>query len=526
MTKSRFFLWIIFIFLFMVSIRLFAQDLTYTETSTYTTIDPITASNAVSIRIVELLFGALYTFDLDRNIIPEFADGMPEISSDRRSAIVKLKDNLKWSDGRPLTVTDVIFSFQALTNPKSEGRNGELLKKIIKDIKPISGKQLQVQFKKSVINPEKYLTFFIIPKHFLRTTSIKKSISYCRKPKVTSGQYKIKSKHDEAFTIQFQVNPNYSKQPSIKTIKQIYNSNKHSLPDAIFGGGTDIITSIPLIQYPELNKISFVKLEPYESNSFPVLILNFDNPLIREIAVRKALDYAIDRTSIINSNYSGQGDLMSGPFTQNNPYNNPDVLPTAFDPSKAKEFLEDAGFVQKADGYYERNNEKLELDFVVFDSNDPILTSIFSALAQSWENIGIKINTITYMENTFRDRLAKRKFDIAYYERKFDLGSEIFTLYSSEYGGFGQPNIGNYQNPQVDRLLDESIRTPDFAMKIEINKMLHKLLHDDVANIFLWQIKSYAAYHAKLKHVSIDPFFFFTTIGDWKIEENTDDIEW
>ncbi len=526
MTKTVIFAQLVLSIVLITALKSGAQDLTYTETSIYTTIDPVTASNAVSMRVVELLFGSLYTYDLDRNPIPEFAEGMPEVSADRKSAVVTLKSGLKWSDGNPLTVDDIIFSYKAFIDPKSEGKNGELIKKVIADIRKISDRQIQVQFHKQVIHPEKYLTFFIIPKHYLRRTGISKRLSYCRYPKVISGQYKIRSKQDEAFTIQFQTNKNYPTPPSIETIKQIYNSNKQGLPDAIRGGGTDMITSIPLIQYPELNKISFVKLEPFDSNSFPVLILNFDNALLREKSIRLALDYAIDRESIINSNYSGQGDLMSGPFTQNNPYNNPDVEPSRFDPSRAKQLLQDAGFIEGADGYYKRNGKTLEFEFIVFDSNDPILTTIFASLAQSWENIGIKIHMATYMENTFRDKLSKRKFDIAYYERKFDIGSEIFTLYSSEYGGYGQSNIGNYQNPEVDRLLDESIRTPDFAMKIEINKRLHKILHDDVANIFLWQIKSYAAYNAKIKHVSIDPFFFFTTIGDWTIEETQDDIEW
>lgn len=500
----------------------------YAETVNYHTIDPVTASNTISQRIVELLFGSLYTFDLDRNIIEEFADGMPEVSADNMTAVVTIRQNLKWSDGSNLTADDIVFSFKALTSPKSEGKNGELLKKIINDITKISNYKIKFHFNKKTINPEKYITFFILPKRKFNKPAIKKYMSYCRKPYPVSGHYKIQLKEDEAFSIRFNKNKHYSvQQPQIEEIQLNTFSNIQALPDLLMGGSTDMLTSIMPDQYAYLNSSGSIKLQPYDSNSFPVLILNFESPLLKSLEIRRALDMAIDREEIVESIYVGQGDPMSGPFTMNNPYNNPEVEFTGYDPDGANEILDGLGFTERENNIRKKGDLKLELDFVTYRSNDPSLQRVFITLQNKWEKIGIKVNLKSYLRNSYFDKIEKRKFDITYFERKFDLASEVFTLFSSEYGGIGGSNLGNYQNPQVDKFLYESIITPDFQTKIEINKTIHKLLHDDVANIFLWQIKDYAAYTNKLKHISIDPFYFFSTIGDWEVKKSNDDeMEW
>lgn len=507
----------------------FTQDarLTYIETQKFSTLDPVTMGNPESLRIVELLFGALYSFDLDRQIIPEFADGLPELSTDNLSATVKLKDGLKWSDNQPLTVDDIIFSWRAYVNPKSDGNSGALIRQIIKDISKTGQRTFVVSFNKKVIFPERYLTFFIIPKHgFAKNTAIRKHLSYCRHPKIISGQYIIAKKDPNIHAIDFQVNKYYSLQkPTISLVEERFYSNKAFLPSLILGGTANMLTSFNLEHYAELNASEIVKVQSYESNSLPVIIINHDNPLLKQSNVRRAIDMAINRKDLLNSLYADKGDLISGPFPYNSPYYNASVMPTDYKVQEAKDLLISAGYAEGGSGFLEKNGKILELDFVVFTSDDPTMSALFTNFKRMWENIGIKINMKNYLANTFFDALHKRKFDLIYFQQKFDISADIYTLYSSEYGKKGQTNYGNYQNPRVDKFLKQALFATDFQTKMGINKKLHEILHNDVANIYLWQIPAYAAYSSQLKNVTIDPFYFFTTIADWKIQNVNSDLE-
>jgi peptide/nickel transport system substrate-binding protein len=516
------------IILFLLSHKSYLQEvrLMYHETQKFSTLDPVTMGNSVSVRIVELLFGSLYTFDLDREIIPEFAEAMPVLSSDNLSVTVKMKSGLKWSDNSDITIDDIIFSWKAYIDPMSDGDGGALLKKIVKNIQKYSSNTIKITFNKKVIFPERYLTFFIIPENsFHGKTAIRKHLSYCRYPKVVSGQYVIDKKDPNVHSIDFKLNKYYSlKKPTINKIEHRFYSNKAFLPSLILGGTTDMLTSFNLENYAELNASEAVKVKSYESNSLPVVIINHDNPVLKQIEIRQALDMAINRHDLLESLYSGQGNLISGPFPYNSPYNNTDVDPTEYSMEKAKNLLESIGYIEGADGFMEKNGEILKLDFVVFTSDDPTMSALFTNLKKMWENIGIKINLKSYMKNTFYDALQKRKFDLIYFQRKFDISADIYTLYSSEYGKKGQPNFGNYQNPMVDRFLKQSMFSVDFQTKMEINKKLHEIIHNDVANIFLWQIPAYAAYSSKLKNVTLDPFYFFTTIADWEKDESEENL--
>ena len=113
-------------------------ELRYQEQNTPTTIDPVTVYDITSVRLTEILFGAMYSLDRFADRIPEFAESGPQLIDNNMAAIVKLKDNIKFSDGSPIRADDVVFTFKAATNPGSENYN----RGAFKNIRSITGSYL------------------------------------------------------------------------------------------------------------------------------------------------------------------------------------------------------------------------------------------------------------------------------------------------------------------------------------------------------------------------------------------------
>ncbi|HLG51986.1 MAG TPA: ABC transporter substrate-binding protein, partial [Chloroflexota bacterium] len=85
------------------------------------TIDPGRASFVQEIEIVMRVFSNLYTFDSKAQLVPDQADGMPQVSPDGKTITVKLKKGLTWSDGKPLTAKDFVYGVKRQLNPAVAG---------------------------------------------------------------------------------------------------------------------------------------------------------------------------------------------------------------------------------------------------------------------------------------------------------------------------------------------------------------------------------------------------------------------
>jgi peptide/nickel transport system substrate-binding protein len=82
-----------------------------------TYINPLLATADPDTSLTNLVFSGLYKYDNNGKLIPDLADGMPQISDDQRQYTINIKRNAKWQNGKPLTADDVIFTIGLLQDP-------------------------------------------------------------------------------------------------------------------------------------------------------------------------------------------------------------------------------------------------------------------------------------------------------------------------------------------------------------------------------------------------------------------------
>lgn len=301
----------------------------------------------------------LFRFDEKLHLQSELAIGY-QISDDGLKWTVKLRDDVKFSDGKPFSAEDVIFTFETAKKSKSF-----IDLTFLEKTDAIDSKTVQFTLKK----PHSAFIYLmeglgIVPKHAY-------TVSYSENP-IGTGPYKL-VKWDKEQQIIVEPNPFYfGKKPYFKKITFLSLSEDAAF-SAAKAGKVDMIAVSPSLANQDVKgmRLQEVKSVDYRGISMPVLPdegkLHNDhhigNNVTSQIAIRKALNIGIDRQKIVDEVLNGYGSPAYS-MADHLPWSNPDALFKDANLELAKSILEEAGWKETRDGIREKDGTKAE--FTVF----------------------------------------------------------------------------------------------------------------------------------------------------------------
>lgn len=392
--------------------------------------------------------GLIYQNPITGKLEPDLAESW-EVSDDRLKITFTLRDNLKWSDGQPLTVDDVVFTYNDVylnqdipTDIRDILRIGK--KRQLPSIKKVDSRRVEFSI------PEPFRPFLqnasaaILPAHVLRESVETKDKD--GKPKfltkwgvdtppeeiIVNGPYKLE-RYDTSQRIIFRRNPHYwrkdaegNSQPYIERIVwQIVESTDTSLLQ-FRSGGLDVVGVTP-------DYFSLLKMQEQQGNfqiyngglssstSFIVFNLNKGTrngkPLISPIKsrwfnsldFRQAIAYAIDRQTMINNIYRGLGKTQNSPVSVQSPYYlSPEqgLKVYKYNPEKAKQILLQAGFKYNAENQLEDAEGNRVRFTLLTNAGNKIREAMGSQIKQDLSKIGIQVDFTPLAWNTFLDKLS------------------------------------------------------------------------------------------------------------------------
>ncbi|NES05338.1 MAG: ABC transporter substrate-binding protein [Okeania sp. SIO2F4] len=374
-----------------------------------------------------------------------------EVSEDGQTIVITLKENLKWSDGEPLTVDDVVFSYNEIyLNDKIPSSFKDILRigqsGALPTVKKIDN--LRVEFS----TPEPFAPFVryagglpILPAHALkesvRTTNSEGELNYLTKwgtdtpvtEIVGNGMYRIKS-YTPNQRIILEKNPFYWRQddggnnlPYIENIVwQVIENTDNQLLN--FRSGE--LDTIPVIaeMYPLLKreekrgKYTIYNGGPTPASSFICFNINqaknaegqpFVDPIksrwFNKKAFRQAIAYGINREAMTNNIYRGLGAPQYSPIPVTSPfYLSPeeDLKIYNYDPEKAKKLLLGAGFKYNQNGEL-LDSEGNKVEFTLLSSaGRKVREQMATQINQDLGKLGMKINTQFLSFNTYVRKLS------------------------------------------------------------------------------------------------------------------------
>ena len=321
-------------------------------------INPITADTSdVDRDLLSLLYEGLFSLDEQGNIVPELVEHY-EVQGDGTIIELTLKQNLRWSDGTFLTADDVIFTIEAIQNPKY---NSPIQRNWVGiEIEKISDLRIQLHLRKPFAPLLERLTLKPLPKHIWGTASpetLHLSTSVNLQP-VGSGPYIVKkvernSKTGLAEQLQLEPNPYYNKQtPLIPSITVKFFPNEEELQKAAKSGS---ISNFALD--PGTNITDFLRrsrtVHEFSLPRYFALFFNLQPSENKELVgnkdARHALQAALNKEAIVYDIFGEYGVVVSSPFLPNT-FKFGEAISSSQDAERALVLLQNAGFRRDEQG--------------------------------------------------------------------------------------------------------------------------------------------------------------------------------
>lgn len=453
----------------------------------------------------------LVRYDERNRPAPELATDVPTqknggISKDGLTITWHLRKGVKWSDGYAFDADDVVFSTNAVNNPRNNevGRDGwDLITKIdepdkftvVYHLKKPYSAYLPTFFGSAGANP------CILPKHLLAKLPNINNADYNSKP-VGIGPFRY-VRWVRGDRVELEANPNYWRgTPKLKKIVYKIIPDRNTLLTQLQTGEIDMWPYLGVGYYDRVRAISTATTIHGAGYYYAHIDYNNTHPVFKDKAVREALRYALDRKTIRDKINHGLGALQEGQLTPVNPLYTklPDI---PFDIAKANKLLDDAGWTRGADGIRTKNGQRLALTFAV-NSGVPDVDQEVELMRATWQQIGVAIDVRHYAPAVFFGPYQQGGI---IYTGKFDLitfswgmtpdGDMSNTHECNQIPPNGQNDL-RYCNPKTDALLEKAKATYDEDARKPILEQIQKQIIEDAPEIVLWVREDIFAYNNDL----------------------------
>jgi ABC-type transport system substrate-binding protein len=582
-------------------------------------INPLFAPlSEVDMALTELIFSGLLKYNLDGKLEPDLAKEY-QILEDGKVFEFKLKENLFWQDGKPLTADDVVFTVETIKNPQVASPLRPAWLGV--EVEKVSDQVVRFKLKESSNIFLENCTLKIIPKHIFENVPPQNLKIANNLNPVGSGPYKFagasQDKEGKIVSIDLIENPfYYGKKPFIPAISFHFFEKPENLISAFNQGEIKAFSLSPTQTFnlPLNSRLIYFRFPRY----FAVFLNSKNSEVLVKENVRKALNYGTNKDEIIQKILFGKGERVDLPlFSEIYNLKLPENLPK-FDPEKAKELLKEAGFsldengkmvkIEKKEpvfqfksdlrvgsqgkeveelqkclakdpeiypqgevtGYFgqktkeavikfqekyrqdilepvglkkgtgevkektreklneicfEKIEKKIPLKFTLVTGDEEILKKTAQILKEQWEKIGFEIEIKTYDLATLeREILRKKDYDALLFGILLKFSPDPFPFWHSSQRGELGLNLANYNNRNVDKLLEEIRKTQSESEKKEKLEKFQEILISDSPAIFLFNPYYVYVVSSEIRGLPKDNIFLadsskrFLNIQDWYLK--------
>ncbi|HEX2574568.1 MAG TPA: ABC transporter substrate-binding protein [Polyangia bacterium] len=442
------------------------------------TIDPRYAVGAYDFKLSRLVYAALISVD-NPELRPTMLLAESVVALSPTEYIVTVRDGARFSDGRPVTADDVVYTIDFVRDPKNRSRlAGRFRDDGLQTIEALDRRRVR---------------FVLSHPHAPFVTDLDVGVLARPRPghekdtPIGAGAFVLESQVGEKW--RFRPNPYYLYgAPPVRrlTVKVIRDDNSRLL--ALVGGSGDFTqnTISPLL-LDAVEKNPQLQTVRGRSSIFTYLGLNMDDPLLRDVRVRRAIAYAIDRTGIIKSKLGGRAVQATGMLPTFHWAYNPDVETYPYDPARARALLDQAGYPDP-DG----PGPRARFTLVYKTSSNRFRVALAQVLAAELADVGIDVDLRPLEFATFFADVKAGNFQLFSLQITEISEPDLYTTFFSsdrvptredpDRGG----NRARYRNPEVDRLLAAGRRELDLDGRRRIYGEIQKILARDVPVIPLW----------------------------------------
>jgi len=464
--------------------------------------NPLLRTIAVATDMDMFIFGFFYNFDDKMRYVPELATVVPTyqnggISKDGLTITYHLRRGVKWHDGVPFTSHDVVFTVHAILNPDNN-LNLRTGWDQIRSVEALDDNTVRFHLK-SIYAPA-IATYFaegglypVLPAHLLEKYPNINQVPFNSDP-IGTGPFKfVKWVHGDR--VELEANPDYWRgPPKLKRIIYKVIPNDVTILNQLRTHEIDAWFRAAVSLYPQIRELpkDGFRVELAPSLVYSHLDLNQKNPIFQDLRVRQAMAHAIDRAKILhNITYDvhvvGYADLPSFSWAYE-----PDVAHYDYDPAKARQLLDEAGWVMGPDGVRVKNGQRLAFNLAAA-AGGKTGEAVEQYLQADFKSIGIEADiknypTALYFDNYARGGILQAgKYDVAWFSwvAGADPGSDesIYTSYNIPPAG---QNDLWWSDPVLDRAERGALSTYDQRLRKKYYSIVQKEIAGQAVTIVVF----------------------------------------
>ena len=447
-------------------------------------------------------------------------------TDDNQTFKVKLKDNAAWSDGQPVTSDDVIYTILKFTCPAVANPNFDFtpFKGFNDDgTSPEGATEIEGIHKTDDKNLEfickdhmSLNTFLnnvatwvcILPKHAIENIPDDQLLtdSWFGHPDVVDGPYFLDD-YDPAHYVSYHANENYFEgAPKIPKINFRIMQGSEILA-GLKSGEIDMVhpsCSIPVEDRDAVEKLEGFTTKYTDNIINEMTLFNTSKEYLSDPRVRQAIIYAIDRDTIVKQLLNGKGEVTDGFICSGSPFYNEGKTKLSYDPDKAKQLLEEAGW----DG-------SQTLQYYV-SSSDSIAVKAAQLIQQYLQNVGVKIeiNTVDFATlMTIGGTDEEDFFSVQYTITPNDYWADIKNLIDVQDFSWS----GGYYNEKVDEDLAKTQETTDETELKSLYNEIEEQVIEDAPMFPMYFQSNLGVVSDRLKNATPSFYGAFDNIQEWSI---------
>ncbi len=468
--------------------------------SEYDSINPYITKNRDILYIDQLIFEPLLSLTNDYHIENCLAQEVSKIEN--KTYIIKLKEDVLWSDGTSLSAKDVDFSINELKeNPNSAYYENV---KDIEKVEVIDGLTLRLELKQEIPFFEYNLIFPIL--------CVTQNENY----PIGTGRYKVKDIAEEKIELELNNNFRDNNSTSINTntitiglyntMGEVYNAFKEGNIDLINTENENVEEYIGSIGYGKVG---------YSGREYDYLSINLENNILKNKEVREAIALTVQQEKIVNSILEEKAYTAYFPLEESNYLlSGVENLKYEHNIEKAKKVLDEAGWSyeneswqKKIDGRIENLNIKLSVN-----RNDAKRLEVAKEIAKELQETGINLIVEEISEAQYKNYLENHNYEI--------LLTGIYSSFSPDLTQFfGKDNLANYNNEEINIILEElkNIKSEEL-MKQKYLRIL-EIYNEDIPYIGLYRNKNLIAYSNNFRgEVLVNNYSIYYKLHEWYMQ--------
>ena len=495
-------------FYLLILSYLCASTLNLSMSSSPSRLNPILANDSASSEISDWLFNGLFKYDKNGNPTVDLAKSYNFETPTK--LIIKLRDDVLWHDKEKFSSKDVIFTYEQIINPKVFNSIKSNFKEV-ESVKAIDNYTIEVIYKKPYFKAIETWMVGILPFHILKDDKDLMTSSFNKTPMGT-GSYKLKE-FKQGQDIELIANDDYFEgKPKIEKILYQFLPDPNTSFLYLKQKKLDIggLTPIQVDRQLDDNFKNNYTIMQKPSFSFSYLGFNLKNEKFKDIRIRKALSYAINRQELVDILFFGYGKVCNGPFLPDSFAYNDEVEIPKQNISKAKELLKEAGFDE---------NNPFTFEIVTNTGND-IRINAAQILQYQLQKAGVIMNIRVMEWQAFLNTVVHPKnFEAVLLGWSLALMPDAYPIWHSSSSKLGGFNFVSYENKRVDELIEKGNSTINREELGQIYKEIFKTINDDLPYLFLYIPDSISVVNKDIKNIEPSFIGIMHNQKDWEIKE-------